>query len=105
MHLERLKTSVREHRFLTSEQGCQAGGGSMLVSRGIRECGMTVGRVYEYCMCAAITQLVNMGPIGCVRGLGTRQGCRAGKGAVLVLRVCTNMHVLVNLESVVCMLH
>ena len=42
------------------------------------------------------------GPVGWVRGPGSRQGYRGDRGAVPVLRGSMNMRVLVNVDSVVC---
>lgn len=42
------------------------------------------------------------GTCGQLRGPGPGQGCQAGREATLVLEGCANVHVLVDLESVVC---
>lgn len=78
-----------------------------MVSVGTCECGVPVGQVWESCVFAVRTQLnqlVSSRPIERVRQ-EPRQGCWAGRGAMLVLRVSANLHVLVNLETVVYALH
>lgn len=95
---------MSEKEGLRLGQRLQVGGGSMVVSRG----STTVARVCESCTCAASTNLdqwVSRGPMGLVRGLGWGQGCQVNRGALPVLRGSMNVHMLVSLESVVCVLH
>lgn len=54
-------------------------------------------------MCAS-SELVSMGPMGWVRGPGCSQRYGADRGAVVVLEGSTNLHELVNLDRVVCVL-
>lgn len=52
-----------------------------------------------------LDQPASQGPMGQVRGSRIGQGCRVGRGAMMVLRIFTKVHVLLNLESVVYVLH
>ena len=58
-------------------------------------------------MFAVSTELdepANWQPVRRIRGAGIWAGVPGSRGAVLVLRVSKNVHVLVNLDSVVCVL-
>jgi len=77
MHLERLKTFIRECRYLTSGQEYQAGGRSVLVFRGTCKCGVPVGQMCECCVSTVSTQLDAVESGTCGTGKG---GCDLGRG-------------------------
>ena len=89
---------------LRSGLGYEVGRGFVLAPGEMHECAVPAGQMCECCMfagCTKMEQSASRGPMGWVRGSGSRQGYRGDRGAVPVLRGSMNMRVLVNGESVV----
>ena len=81
------------------------GGQGVLAFERTCECWVHEGRVCECCKFASEHRAGPAGESGTmkqVRGLGSRQACWADREAVLVLEGSVSVHVLVNLQSLMC---